>query len=170
MPNWGFFLLRLALGVSVSAAMTWGGWKLGGLKYALVAFVISTPAIAVAIARPLVELIHEGFTWMARQPLKKWEGNYYEFAGVQVRVVEDDGQLWFAADDVIKAAGIRAVGGTLLESHVLPEWDFAALTIDGVEKVLGRHRSHESGRFILWARREVLTPWERKRSGAMVPR
>jgi hypothetical protein len=163
MPNWAFFLLRLALGVGFSAAMTWGGWKLGGLKYALVAFVLSTPAIAVAIARPLVELIHEGFTWTSRQPLKKWEGNYYEFGGVQVRVVEDDGQLWFAADDVIKATGIAAVGGTLLEARDLPEWGFAGLGIDGVEKVLGRHRSHESGRFILWARREVIMPWERKR-------
>jgi hypothetical protein len=164
MPNWGFLLLRLALGASVCAAMTWGGWKLGGLKYALVAFVLSTPAIAVAIARPLVELIHEGFTWTSRQPLKKWEGNYYEFGGVQVRVVEDEGELWFAADDVIRATGVPVVGGTLLETRELAEWGFAALSIDGVEKVLGRHRSHESGRFILWARREVVTPWQRKRS------
>ena len=28
----------------------------------------------------------------------------------------------------------------------------------------------ESQRFILWARREVQAPWERKRSGALVPR
>jgi len=163
MPNWALFLVRLALGLMVSVLMTWVGWKLGGFKYALVAFVLSTPAIGVAIARPLVELVHEGFTWTANRPLKKWEGNYYEFGGVQVRVVEDEGELWFAADDVIRATGVPVVGATLLETRELPEWGFAALSIDGVEKVLGRHRSHESGRFLLWARREVVTPWQRKR-------
>jgi len=38
------------------------------------------------------------------------------------------------------------------------------LNLDTVEKVLARSSDHEPGRFILWARREVETPWERKRS------
>jgi hypothetical protein len=71
---------------------------------------------------------------------------------------------------VIKATQIKAVGGTLTESRLLPQWGLACLTIEGVEAVLGRHRNHESQRFILWARREVQAPWERKRSGALVPR
>ena len=170
MPNWVFFLMRLAIGVAVSAAMTWVGYKLGGFPWGIIGFLFSTPIIGVAIAKPLVEMIHDGFGWLSGQPLKKWEGNYYEFGGVQVRVVEHDDALWFAAADVIKATEIKAHARTLEESRLIPGLSFPFLDIDGVESVLGRHRSHESGRFILWARREVLAPWERKRSGAMVPR
>jgi len=170
MPNWAFFLMRLSLGVGASILMTWGGNKLGGFPFALLGFVFSTPLIGVAIAKPLVEMIHEGFGWLWAQPMRKWQGIYYEFNGIQVRVIEDEDTLWFAADDVIKATEIEAAGGTLTESRLLPQWGLACLAIEGVEAVLGRHRSHESQRFILWARREVQAPWERKRSGALVPR
>ncbi len=170
MPNWGFFLARLALGAACSAAMTWGAWKLGGFAWGVIAFLFSAPLIGVAIAKPLVEMIHDGFGWLSAQPLQKWQGNYYEFGGVHVRVIEDEDALWFAADDVIKATGVKAHGATLAESRLLPGYSLPFLDIDAVENVLARHRSHESARFILWARREVVTPWERKRSGAMVPR
>ena len=170
MPNWAFLLTRLVLGLAASALMTFGGFKLGGFTFALIGFVFSTPLIAVAIAKPLVEMIEEGFGWLSAQPLKKWQGNYYEFGGVQVRVFEDEDELWFAADDVIKATGISAVGGALPDSRLIEEIRLSCLTLGGVEALLARHRSHEAGRFLLWARREVLVPWERKRSGALVPR
>jgi hypothetical protein len=170
MTNGLLFLLRLALSACSALALTWLGWRLGGLAWALVAFVFSTPVIGVAIARPLVELTHEGFGWLSAQPLKEWEGNYYEFGGVQVRVLEYDERLWFAADDVIKATGIRAKGATLSEAHAIPGARFPCFTMQGLEQVLGRHRGHESGRFVLWAQREVVAPWERKRRGALVPR
>ncbi|MBC8022899.1 MAG: hypothetical protein H7Y14_07255 [Burkholderiales bacterium] len=164
------FLVRLVAFGGFVAVVTWIGWKLGGKPWALIGFLVSLPVLAFSLSRPLVQLIEDGFAWTAAQPLRKWQGNYYEFGGVQVRVVEDDDALWFAADDVIKATGIEAVGGALPESRLIAELRLSCLTIDGVETLLARHPSHESGRFILWARREVFTPWERKRSGAMVPR
>lgn len=170
MPNWALFLIRLALGIGASVAMTWIGWKLGGRAWALLGFVFSTPVIGVAIAKPLVEMTHDGFTWLWHQPMMKWQGIYYEFGGIQIRVIEDDDTLWFAADDVIRSTGIKAKGGTLLEARVIPEFGLACLDIDGVEKVLLRHRNSEAQRFIVWARREVLTPWERKKTGALAQR
>ena len=170
MPNWALFLVRLSLGVAASVAMTWIGWKLGGFSWALIGFVFSTPVIGIAIAKPFVEMMHEGLTWLWHQPMMKWQGIYYEFGGVQVRVIEDDGALWFAAEDVIKATGIKAKAATLLETRLIPEFGLACLDIDGVEKVLLRHHSHESQRFVVWARRDVLTPWERKKVGALAQR
>jgi len=170
MPNWAFLLLRLVLGVAGSALMTWIGWKIGGRTYALIAFVVSTPLIGVAIARPLVELVHEGFGWLAAQPMAKWHGNYYAFADVQVRVYEDDGSLWFVAKDVVKAAGIQANADTFHEGRILEGPNLRCLSPGEVETLLTSHRCHEGGRFILWMQREVVTPWERKRSGALVPR
>src|SRR5436190_22475950 len=103
MPNWALLLVRFSLASAASALVTWIGWKLGQRPWALTAFVFSTPIIGVAIARPMVELFHEGIGWLSAQPLEKWQGNYYEFGGVHVRVYEDDGALWFAAKDVVKA-------------------------------------------------------------------
>jgi len=170
MPNWAFLLLRLVLGVAGSALMTWIGWKLGGRPWALIAFVFSTPAIGVAIARPLVELFHEGMGWLSAQPLDKWQGKYYEFGGVHVRVFEDEGALWFAARDVVQATGIRANADMFHEGRIIAEANLRCLSIAEVEALLATHRGHESGRFVLWAQREVITPWARKRSGALIPR
>ncbi len=170
MPNWVVFVVRLTLGVAGSALMTWIGWKLGGRTYALIAFVISTPLIGVAIARPLVELAHEGMGWLVAQPMAEWQGIYYEFGGVQVRVYEHEARLWFAAKDVVKACGIEANADTFHEGRVLEGPNLRCLSAGEVEALLTTHRCHEAGRFILWMRREVTTPWERKRSGALVPR
>ena len=170
MPNWALLLVRFASSAAASALMTWVGWKLGGGPLALVAFVFSSPLIGIAIARPMVELFHEGVGWLSAQPLEKWQGNYYEFGGVQVRVYEDVGALWFAAKDVVKAAGIEANADAFHEGKVLEGANVRCLTAGEVEALLTTHQSREGGRFILWMRREVVAPWERKRSGALVPR
>ena len=170
MPNWALLLVRLLVGVSISALMTWIGWKLGQRPWALVAFVFSTPIIGVAIARPLVELFHDGLSWLSAQPLEKWHGNYYEFGTVQVRVYEEGGRLWFAAKDVVKATGIAANADAFHEGKVLKGPNVRCLTAAEVETLLTTHQCYEGGRFILWMQREVVSPWERKRSGALVPR
>ena len=162
MTNGKLLALRLAIGL---AALFLAAHYLG-----LIGLVVAAPILGFAISKPLIEGVHDGFTWTANQPLRKWQGIYYEFNNVQIRVIEDDDVLWFATDDVIKASEVNVKAGTLTESKLLPEWGLECLTIEGVEGVLGRHRGHESQRFILWARREVQAPWERKRSGALVPR
>lgn len=163
MPNWVFLLVRLCLAVAGSAAMTWVGWKLGGREWALVAGVFSTPLIGVAIARPLVEVIHEGLGWLADQPMRKWQGNYYHFGSGQVRVFEEAGSLWFAAKDVIRVTGIHANANTIRDGRVLEGARLRCLSMAEVESLLTSHGGHEAGRFVLWAQREVIAPWERKR-------
>jgi hypothetical protein len=170
MPNWAFLLVRLSVSSAGAALITWVGWKLGGFAWALTALVFSTPLIGFAIARPLVEFLHEGFTWLSLQPLERWHGNYYEFGGVQVRVYEDEGALWFDARDVVRAADIRMNADTVQEGRVLAGPNVRCLSSAEIETLLAAHRTHEAGRFLLWMRREVITPWERKRSGALVPR
>ena len=103
MPNWVLLVVRLFFSVGAVSIATWVGWKLGQLGWALVAFLFTTPLIGVAIARPLVELVHEGLTWLWRKPHEAWQGRYYEFNTVHVRVVEEDDRLWFCVADVAKA-------------------------------------------------------------------
>ena len=169
MPNWVFFLVRFAAGGAVCALMTWAAWRIGGrdLGWALVAFVFSIPAVGVAIARPLVELAHEGMTWLWRKPLEAWEGRYYAFNDVHVRVFDDGERLWFCAIDVVKSAHVKALAHALpgtVEVEGLP-----CLDIAGIEALQGSNDSVELGKFLHWARREVVKPWERKRSGALIP-
>jgi hypothetical protein len=160
-------LVRLVLSGAFAALAAWIGWILGGKPWALIGFLVSVPVIGMAIAKPLIEFFHEGFGWLHAQPLQKWEGNYYEFGGVQVRVFEEDDALWFAAPDVVKATGVKAIPATIPGGREIEKLN--ALPIEAIETLLTTHQSHEAGRFLLWARREVVTPWERKRSGALVP-
>lgn len=166
MPNGVRLLVRMVLGLAFVAALTWIGWKLGGKAWALIALVVAVPVFGWSISRPLVEVIHEGFTWMSTQHLEKWEGNYYEFAGVQIRVFNDGNQLWFAAADVIKATGIPANADSLLAAYqngckVLER--LTCLNMPALEKLVAAHRGPETGRLLLWAQREVVGPWEKKR-------
>src|SRR5437763_10303467 len=128
--NWALLLARFVLGATACAFITWVGWKLGQRTWALTAFVFSIPLLAVAIAKPLVELVHEGFGWLSDQPMRKYQGSYYAFNNVQVRVIEGDDRLWFSAADVLRACHLRAVP-TLLpgvqELDELPCLDMAGL-------------------------------------------
>jgi hypothetical protein len=165
LPNGKLLLIRLAIGLAVMGVM--------GKLMGLIGIVFAAPILGIAIAKPLVEVMHEGFTWTANQPLRKWQGRYYEFGGVQIRVLEHKGALWFASDDVISSTGIPAAGRTLLESTSIPVDDageLAFLDIGSLETVLLRHRSPEATRFLLWAQRDVVAPHERRKSGALVPR
>ena len=167
MPNWAFLLARLFFSSAGVALLTWIGWKLGQLDWALVAFVFSSPMVGVAIARPLVELAHDGMTWLWRSPHEAWQGRYYEFNSRQVRVLEEAARLWFCAEDVVKACDLAIVPATLSGRIVL---GLPCLAIEDIEALHRSHGGEELGRFLLWARRYVITPWERKRSGALVPR
>lgn len=168
MPNWVLLLVRLFFSVGGVALATWIGWKLGERAWALVAFVFTVPAIGVAIARPLVELVHEGMTWLWRKPHEAWQGRYYEFNSVHIRVLEEDERLWFCVADVAKACGMRLVPVAL--PNVRPVDGLLCLAIEDLEALHRTHPEPELGRLLLWARRYVITPWERKRSGALVPR
>lgn len=169
MPNWKLLLVRLALCVLVSGLFVGIGLQVHPQAGGWIGFVLSVPLYGTALAKPLLELFEEGITWLAHQPLRQWEGRYYEFNGIQIRVYEDDDKLWFVAKDVLRATNIPAIPDSFLATHsqgckVLDGTSLTCLDLDTLEKMLARSREHEPGRFILWARREVETPWERKRA------
>ncbi|MDQ3027720.1 MAG: hypothetical protein M3R58_14615 [Pseudomonadota bacterium] len=169
MSNGLLLVVRLALSLATGAAMVWIGWKLGGKTWALIALIAAAPVLGIAIARPLVEFVHEVFGWLSAQPLKRWEGSYYEFNAVQVRVYEDEGQPWFAAADVMKAAGIPRIPDAVLpvrrnECRIIAGTKLVGFTFAGLEKFVAAHPGPEAGRFLLWAQREVVGPWEKRRA------
>jgi hypothetical protein len=167
MPNGVFFLVRLFFAVAGSALMTWAAWKMGGREWALLAFVFSTPLIGVAIAKPLIEMAHDGLSWLWHHPLEAWHGNYYAFNSVHVRVFDDGERLWFCAADIVHACHLKALAPAI--PGVEQVENLPSLTIEGVERFHEGHPHPELARFLLWAQREVIMPWRRKRSGTLIP-
>jgi hypothetical protein len=169
MPNWVLLLLRTGSAVAISTVMTWSANKVGrgDLGWTLIAFLLSVPIGAWLIAKPLVELLHEGLTWLSRHPLEKWQGNYYAFNSVHVRVFDDGERLWFCAQDMVTACHLKALAPAIPGVELVE--NLPSLDIEGVEKFQGSHPHPELARFLLWAKREVIAPWERKKSGALVP-
>ena len=51
-------------------------------------------------------MAHEGRTWLRRKPLEAWQGHYYAFNDMQVRVFDDGERLWFCAIDIVKSAQV----------------------------------------------------------------
>ncbi len=170
MPNWVFFLIRLVVGIAAMCAMTYIGWKLGNgdRGWTLIGLVFSIPILGAAIAKPLVEMVHDGFTWLWHRPLEKWHGNYYAFNDVHVRVFDDGERLWFCANDIVTACHLKALAEAIPGVEMVEK--LPSLTIEGIEKFHDGHPHPELARLLLWAKREVIAPWERKRSGALVPR
>jgi hypothetical protein len=168
MPNWALLLLRLALCLLASAIFVWIGHAVFPVAGGWIAFVITIPLYGAALAKPIIEMADEGYGWFSAQPLKAWEGRYYEFNMTQIRVYEDGDKLWFVANDVVSAAGVPPIpvsfratyrhGFMMIESAKLEGID-----VDTVELYLNKNPGHDAARFALWVRREVEKPWKKKR-------
>lgn len=166
------FALFLFLAL-LAAIGLWFGFKVFGGVGMAIALVLCLPALAWGFSRVAVEGTHLGFKWLADKQLEQWEGKYYEFATVQVRIFEYEDALWFAAADVIKSTGTQMNADSLLAIYpkgcrVLPG-NVTCLDAPTIEKFFATHPGQEQGRFLLWMRREVLAPWEKKRENARLP-
>src|SRR5262249_18436629 len=73
-----------------------------------IAMFLALPFIAWGASRVFVDATHGAIATIGDKHLEEWEGKYYEFAGIHVRVYEVRDRLWFVADDVIKALHIEA--------------------------------------------------------------
>lgn len=171
MREWsnGMVLLgRLALGVAVAAPFVWVAWRISGTPGLMLGIVAATPLVVKLVTRQLIELFHEGFTWLSQQPLKEWEGAYYAFDDIQVRIYEFEGELWFTVPDILAAIGVKRLPPAFLATHRaelrrIPGSRKEALPGRSLPTLLGPLREAKAGRFLLWAQREVMAPWERKR-------
>jgi hypothetical protein len=159
-----YFALGVVALLAIPVGLAWAGLWLVGLLFAL-------PMVAWLVSRLLVQRGGEALGWISSLPLRKWQGSYYAFNEVQVRVYEDEDDLWFVAADVLTAVGMRGVPDSFLAvypdgSRVIPGTRLTGLNAAAVEQMLGKRNEHEAIRFLLWMRREVVKPWERKRERA----
>lgn len=169
-PNWLFLLVRLLVAAAVCGSFFYVGlWLSDGKVIGGVGFMmLSVPAIGVALAKPIVLLAHEGMSWLWQKPMEAWQGSYYSFNDMQVRVYEFEDELWFVVPDVVRAVGMKSVPQSFRAiypkgSRILPGTRLSVMNRASLENLLGKRNEHEAIRFLNWMRREVVKPWERKR-------
>ena len=120
------------------------------------------------LGKPIVGWLAEIGDFFQRQPLAKWQGNFYHFANVQIRMMEVGRELWVVDWDLLAVIGEKPT--LMLESVYAPhEYDlipgtkFHGFSPDGAAKVLSNSRHFEAPRMLMWLQREVYKPHARKR-------
>jgi hypothetical protein len=157
---------RLAFRVTLCAGLAWLGWRTMGA----VGLLFGGVTLALAIARPLLDLAIEFRDLVRARVWHDLEGRHYAYHGQPILVIEDVSHCrWVRAADVREIVGYTASEGAL------------ALTYPGGFRRIGKpaqaylsdeallvHLAKESGpeaiRFRHWAEREVSFPARRKRA------
>ncbi len=154
------FVVRLA----ASALILWAVYRYIGM----ISFILSIPIAGVLMAKPIILAIENWFSWAQDQPLEKFQGAYYNFAGVQIRCFEVGKELWIVDRDLLAVIGEKP--SLMLESlynvheyDEIPDTGFSGFSPEGAEKVLKASNHQEAGRMLLWLQREVYKPHARKR-------
>lgn len=163
--------LMFAWRIVVCAVASWLVYRFVGGPPA----VITVALWGIMLAKPTIELVAAWFNWARREPYAKWQGQYYEFANVQIRILARDDGLWFCAADVLQVLGEKpAVNlNTIYDGNDyrhFAEEGFAAFSERVVALVLQQSRHPEAARMWLWLQREVIKQHYRKREIAQLER
>ena len=165
-PDWfnvgGKTIFLVVAGIFLAMAAL--AWKVLGI----VGFLLTLPVVAWFASRGIVHGSTGAVGWINRQATGEWEGYYYAFNDIQIRVYEDDGRLWFVAKDVLESLQMKDVADSFLarfpeDARLLEREKLTVLNSDALEKLLGGRQEHEAVRFLLWMRRDVIKPWAKKK-------
>jgi hypothetical protein len=153
------FVWRIALCATVSWILVrFVGWQ---------STIISVALWGLLLAKPLIGLVAAWFNWARREPYAKWQGNYYEFANVQIRILVRSDGLWFCDADVLQVIGEKPARGmeniySAADHQRFDDERIAAFSEQGVARVLRASRHRDAARMWLWLEREVIKQHYRK--------
>ena len=100
MEAWRIALL-FAIRLALSAAILWLIFRYMGM----IPFILAVPIAGVLLAKPIIEAGGSWIGWAKSQPFVEWQGNYYEFAGTQIRMLEVGKELWVVDADLLRVLG-----------------------------------------------------------------
>jgi hypothetical protein len=167
MEAWRILLL-FAVRLAISAAILWAVFHYIGM----IPFLLAIPIAGVLLAKPVIEAGGTWFHWAKRQPFAEWHGNYYEFAGTQIRMFEVRRELWVVDADLLRVIGEKP--SLMLESlydvhlyDAINETRYRGFSPAGAEKVLSESNHYEAKRMLMWLQREVYKQHRRKQELAI---
>ena len=162
MEAWRIVLMFVIRG-ALAAVILWAVFRYMGM----IPFILAIPIVGVLLAKPIIEAGGNYFNWAKKQPYAAWHGNYYEFAGTQIRMIEVGRELWAVDADLLRVIGEKPT--VMLESlYDVHDYDtitgtkYRGFSPAGVAKVLGKSGHFESKRMLLWLQREVYKQHARK--------
>lgn len=153
----------------VQIALWLGAYTFLGTTFGKFAWLLASPLVAYAIARPLITLVSDcrhallGAVWL---PV---HGKHYVFRNVTIHMVEDEeGQRWVNLADVRKVVAQTAPDRTLAISCPgrLADKGRPArphLRDDALVTHLRTHREPETLRFRTWVDRSIAVPGRKVR-------
>lgn len=138
----------------------------------IIGILFALPVVAWGAGRVFVDMTHGAVSTIGDKHLEEWEGSYYEFAGIHIRVYEIEGRLWFVAADVVKALNIKANAHLLASARAreIAGTGLPGFTAEAAEAFVIAHAPQDAARFVNWMKRDVVTPHERKKTGALAAR
>jgi hypothetical protein len=159
---------RIALMFVVRAVLAFGFLWLVHRYLGPIPAIIGIPIVGVLLAKPVLEGGATWFNWARKQPYAKWQGNYYEFSNVHIRIFEVGNELWVVDEDLLRVIGEKPslMLGSLYDPHeydTIPDTRHHGFSPEGAEKVLQNSKHSEAGRMRLWLTREVYKQHARKR-------
>ena len=161
-PGWKAF--NVGVVCAILGLLAWIGWH----TPAKLGLLLCLPIFGWLASRALVHGGFNLFEWLSKMPFAGWNGKYYEFNNQHIRVYEHHDRLLFVADDVFHAAGITKAAKAHVAVHAdelseIPGSRHRGLGIRQVERLANEYPGTDAGRFLLWAQREVVGPWEKRR-------
>ena len=162
MEAWRIALL-FASRLGLSATILWAVFHYLGM----IPFLLAIPIAGVLLAKPIIEAGGSWLHWAKKQPYAEWHGNYYEFAGTQIRMIEVGRELWVVDADLLRVIGEKPsllLGGhyDALEYGAIDDTNFYGFSPAGAAKVLQKSTHVESKRMLMWLQREVYKQHARK--------
>lgn len=131
--------------------------------------VIAAPALAAAIARPVINLVGNIRHGMRERVWLPDHGEHFVFKESTVRVLEDDDHCrWVNVDDVRKAAGLQLKDSTLAgrageRFKVMGKPRQSYMRDDALLEYLGRSTAPVTLHFRTWLERTVFMPGQKVR-------
>ena len=162
MDAWRIVFL-FAVRLTLCAAILWAVFRYMGM----IPFILALPITGVLLAKPIIEAGGTWFHWAKKQPFAEWHGNYYEFAGTQIRMIEVGRELWVVDTDLLRVIGEKPtlMLGSLYDVHdydAIADTKYYGFSPAGAEKVLSKSDHFESKRMLMWLQREVYKQHARK--------
>ncbi|WP_417067590.1 hypothetical protein [Niveibacterium terrae] len=157
----------LVFRVVLAAALVVLGVCLGGAMGILTVL----PLVALCIAVPLTHALFALFDDLRHSAFRGWSGSWYEFEGIQIRVIEETSCTWVSLADLLRGLG-EAHRGRALRGRLaaIPEGQWrcyegigACLSQQAVRDVLAAYCSSDARRLSCWFERDVLFAHERRR-------
>jgi hypothetical protein len=134
---------------------------------------LTTAVTMLFIVGPLISCLlftiaHIAWPYINEDFYGDWMGQWYEFDGQQVRILEIDGALWAVASDCYKALGKKPPDNLRArykssELAVIPDSKLMGFTEAGVQAFARNWSGRDADRFGLWYHGQVAMPFHRKR-------